>query len=219
MQEPLDIKTDGKFYELDEMVRVNCQECVGCCDCCIGMGDTIVLDPYDVLLLKEATGCAFGELMEQGKIELGMIGGLILPYIRMDEVSGACPYLNSRGRCSIHTYRPGMCRLFPLGRNYIEGKMNYILLKDECKKANRSKMKVSRWIGITPAEEYHNFILKWHDFRKKIVTLQEGEEESEMKQINMFLLQTFYFGLNEDISSAFRVLISKIERVESVLKI
>ena len=40
--------SDGKLYGLDDMVKADCHDCEGCCDCCQGMGDSVILDPYDV---------------------------------------------------------------------------------------------------------------------------------------------------------------------------
>ena len=40
--------SDGRLYELNDMVKADCQDCAGCHDCCEGMGDSVVLDPMDV---------------------------------------------------------------------------------------------------------------------------------------------------------------------------
>lgn len=44
--------SDGRLYELNDMVKADCQDCAGCHDCCEGMGDSVVLDPMD------CTACA-----------------------------------------------------------------------------------------------------------------------------------------------------------------
>ncbi len=212
-------KTDGKFYELEELVRTNCGDCVGCHDCCTGMGDTILLDPYDVWMLKKATGQTMQEMIAGERIALGVVDGLVLPHIQMYSETDACPFLNVEGRCSIHPYRPGMCRLFPLGRNYEDGKLNYILLTEECKKQNRSKVKVSQWIGVRPAKAYHAYVLRWHDFRKKLIRLFEQAQEEEIKSLTMYVLQTFYFALDASEDAFFEVVSQKLDYVEQTLKI
>ena len=40
--------SDRRLYELNDMVKADCQDCAGCHDCCEGMGDSVVLDPMDV---------------------------------------------------------------------------------------------------------------------------------------------------------------------------
>jgi len=214
----MSLKTDGKFYELEELVRANCQDCIGCCECCTGMGDTIVLDPYDVWMMRRATGQTTQELLGSGKISLTVVGGLILPHIKMNSKTDACPFLNVEGRCSIHANRPGMCRLFPLGRNYEDRKINYILLAEECKKKNRSKVKVSRWIGVEPAQQYHSYVLRWHDFRKELTKLFEDAREDEVKSLTMYVLQTFYFSFDASEDAFFAVFSQKLDDVERALQ-
>ena len=54
-------------------------------------------------------------------VELNVVDGVILPNLKMQGTREACAYLDAAGRCSIHPYRPGICRLFPLGRHYENG--------------------------------------------------------------------------------------------------
>ena len=86
------------------------------------MEDTILLDPYDMYRMAGGLQKTFDQLLEEQKIELNLSGGLILPNLRMEVDSGRCVFLNGTGRCSIHKIRPGICRIFPLGRVYEEGK-------------------------------------------------------------------------------------------------
>lgn len=47
--EDLNDITDGKTYQLDDMVPCNTNGCDGCSKCCESdMGKSIVLDPYDI---------------------------------------------------------------------------------------------------------------------------------------------------------------------------
>ena len=53
-------------------------------------------------------------------------------------------------------------------------------VENACENKSRSKIRISRWLGIEPAERYHALVLLWHDFRRKIVDiLSEAEEEQE----------------------------------------
>ena len=40
--------SDGKLYDSNDMVKADSHNCEGCCDCCQGMGDSVILDPFDV---------------------------------------------------------------------------------------------------------------------------------------------------------------------------
>ena len=111
--------SDGKKYGLQDMVKVGCSDCAGCSECCQGMEDTVVLDPLDLYRLTTGLGKSFGDLLDQA-LTLGVVDGLVLPKLKIDGDQGRCVFLNDQGRCRIHAYRPGICRLFPLGRIYEE---------------------------------------------------------------------------------------------------
>ena len=110
--------SDGRLYELNDMVRADCAGCAGCSKCCRSdMGTSITLDPYDVWMLKKGTGRDFSDMVEK-EIKLSVLDGLILPHMNMEK---GCQFLDEGGRCTIHPYRPSICRLFPLGRYYENG--------------------------------------------------------------------------------------------------
>ena len=127
--------SDGKLYTENDMAKLGCNDCEGCSACCQGMGESIVLDPLDIYRLTTGLGKSVEELL-QGAIELNVVDGVILPNIAMKSGEEACAFLNAEGRCSIHPYRPGICRLFPLGRYYEDGDYKYILQVNECAKGN-----------------------------------------------------------------------------------
>ena len=112
--------SDGKLYELNDMVKADCAGCMGCSKCCEGMGNSIILDPYDVYNLTLGLDKSFEELLQIQAIELNVADGIILPNLSMSQ-GEKCYFLNSEGRCSIHKIRPSLCRLFPVGRFYENG--------------------------------------------------------------------------------------------------
>ena len=120
-------RTEGtrRLYGAQDMVRISSSSCAGCGACCREMSDTIVLDPYDVWQLGLITGRTFEELMGAG-IDLHVEEGVILPHLMMREETGGCFFLGEDGRCTIHEYRPGICRLFPLGRLYNESGFEHL---------------------------------------------------------------------------------------------
>ena len=115
-----------QLLSANDMAKLGCGECDGCSACCRGMGQSILVDPYDIFQLQKVTGQNFAGLMQE-KLALGVENGLILPSLRMQPETDACGFLDVRGRCSIHSHRPGLCRLFPLGRLYEEGTFSYFL--------------------------------------------------------------------------------------------
>lgn len=180
------------LYSSNDMAKLGCNECSGCSSCCRGMGQSIILDPYDLFLLYMATGQTFAQLMQE-KIELHVEDGLILPSLKMQEESDACGFLDKNGRCGIHTHRPGLCRLFPLGRSYGENGLKYFLLEDACQIKNRTKVKIRKWLGIESLKKYEDFLVTWHDLRQAVQRqIAERQSDDFAQKVNVKLLETFY---------------------------
>lgn len=192
--------SDGKLYENNDMAKISCQDCAGCSSCCRDMGQSIWLDPYDVFQLTKHLDKTLEQLLEK-EVELHVEDGLILPNIpMMGEGEPVCGFLNNEERCSIHTFRPGYCRLFPLGRNYDEGKLSYFVLKDACPAPNKSKVKINKWLNIPRIKDYEKFLVEWHGLTKNLRTFytEHEQEEAVIKAINMKFLQMFYLTPYEE---------------------
>ena len=185
--------SDGNLYEANDMVKADCQDCKGCSDCCQGMGDTVILDPLDVHRLCAGLKKLPEELLGS-VLELGVTDGNILPHLAMKGTEERCVFLNTEGRCSIHDIRPGFCRLFPLGRYYTEDGFKYILQIHECKKKNRSKIKVKKWLDTPDLKQYEKFVLDWHNFLLDVQEVfYETEDETLFKNLNMYVIMRFYY--------------------------
>ena len=113
--------------------------------CRCGMGSSIVLDPHDIFCLETGLGLSFEELLAEA-VELNLV----------DEHDSAEPedvrrgrslhLLNEEGRCRIHPCRPGICRMFPLGRIYEDHGFRYFNQIHECRKAQKTKVKIRKWM-------------------------------------------------------------------------
>ena len=196
MLREIDLKavSDGRLYRQNDMVKVGCNDCKGCSDCCRGMGSSIVLDPYDCFLLCKNLEESFETLLSYA-IELQIVDGVILPNLKMTEKTETCTFLNDQGRCSIHSFRPGFCRMFPLGRIYENQGFQYFLQVHECAMEPKSKIKINKWLGIPGIRRYETFVTDWHYFLKKVENvLKNFEDESSLKSISMYLLKNFYFA-------------------------
>ncbi len=190
----MDAVSDGRKYGLEDMVKVGCNDCAGCWDCCQGMEDTIVLDPLDIYRMTGGLKKTFAELLDVA-FSLGMVDGLALPRLRVDGAGDRCVFLNAQGRCSIHAFRPGICRLFPLGRIYEEDSFWYFLQVHECKRKNKTKVRVRKWIDTPEPRRYESFVLAWHDFLKETRGLAEGPGGEEKRRgYALLLLRIFYEG-------------------------
>lgn len=184
--------SDGKLYTANDMAKLGCQDCAGCSECCRIVGDSIVLDPYDIYQLSEYLGQSFEELLAS-RLSLRVVDGIVLPNLNIAEDGRGCGFLDEAGRCSIHSARPGICRLFPLGRIFDEGTFHYFLQVNECKKPNRTKVKISKWLDIPKLSRYEKFINDWHWYLKGLSKEAAScADEGRLKQLSMSVLQRFY---------------------------
>ncbi len=208
-----DNMTPDRLYTARDMAKIGCDDCKGCSYCCQEMGESVVLTPLDICELTLHLGKSFDELMED-KIELYMTDGMVMPNLKMTGETKAygskavCGFLNEEGRCSIHSFRPGLCRLFPLGRNYeikqvetedgikeIKG-FQYFIVKDSCPNLNGTKVKIEKWLGIPNLKKNEEFITEWHyfckDFQEEMQRLLRAGEDERVKKINVAMLELFY---------------------------
>lgn len=203
--------SDGKTYEAGDMAKLGVNDCSGCHACCCGMGDSITLDPYDVFRLEKGLSKSFEELLAKS-LELRVADGIILPCLKMGD-KNQCTFLNDEGRCSIHAHRPGICRLFPLGRIYENGTHKYFLQVNECHKERTTKIKIKKWIDTPDFGRYEAYTDKWHFFIKEISDKALAMPETELKKINMTLLQLFYltpYDTSRDFYEQFEERISRM---------
>lgn len=183
--------SDGKLYGSNDMAKTDCNGCKGCSSCCRGMGNSIVLDPLDTHRLCNGLGESCADLLNSC-LELNVADGVILPNLRMTAKEDACVFL-SNGRCRIHSLRPGICRIFPLGRFYENRSFQYFLQIHECPAPNKNKVKIRKWIDMPDIKRYEKFITDWHYFLKPLQEYAMDFEHGEkIKKLSMLILQQFY---------------------------
>lgn len=202
--------SDGRLYDENDMVKADTGNCAGCKSvCCHEMGSSIVLDPYDVFRLTETLERTFEELLAD-RLEINPVDGILLPNLKMTGENSRCAFLNEAHRCTIHSARPSMCRLFPLGRYWEdETHFRYILQTGQCPKSPLTKVKVKKWLDTPELAQYNTYITGWHQYIKRIegavaqimAQLPAGEETpaearqlaaTQVKTICMYTLKVFY---------------------------
>lgn len=182
----------NRFYHITDMVRVPGNDCRGCHSCCQGMGDSVVLTPYDMHSLSVHLQLSTDELFEEW-LRWSMADGLLQPVMSMAGKEERCRGLNEEGRCSIHAFRPAICRLFPLGRQYYEDHIAYFVLEGACPQASKAKVKISKWIERPEWKGHEAFLLEWHRFKKRALAVCEKHtDETFQKQLLLYIMQLFY---------------------------
>lgn len=209
--------SDGRLYGPGDMVKAGCNDCVGCSKCCHDMVDTIILFPLDSYYLQKGLGKAFGEMIEK-EVELNVVDGIVLPNLKMTEKGNCCAFLDEKGRCSIHAFRPDLCRLFPLGRYYENGDFRYFLQVGQCERPH-TKVKVSKWIDAPNPVKNKEYLLRWHNLLEvaQELLLDNGDEELS-KNLSVAVLNVFYlrpYDVTEDFYPQFA---ERAEGMEKILR-
>ena len=223
MEREIDLKevSDGKLYTAGDMVKIGCNDCAGCSECCRMVEDTIILDPYDLYQLEQVLHTGFEELMLD-KIELRMVDGVVQPNLKIRENGQGCVFLSDEGRCTIHRYRPGFCRMFPMGRIYEGETFRYFLQVHECPYPGKTKVKLKKWLGIPELPRYEEYIKTWHFFLKQVQEIIRRMENQEMvKSFTMYLLKQFYvnqYDVKEDFYSQFEERMEQAKEVEAAYR-
>ena len=219
MRREIDINeiSDGKLYTANDLVKVVCNDCKGCSKCCTGMGESIILDPYDVYRLCGGLNISFEQLLVSS-IELNVVDGVILPNLKMNKETNACSFLNNEGRCSVHSIRPGICRMFPLGRIYDEESFKYFIQVYECPSKNTGKVKVKKWIDTPNLNAYEKYINDWHRLLKRIEEKIYSMELDEQKKINMVILNVFFINKYDYENDFYGQFYERVNTVEKELR-
>jgi len=186
--------SDGTLYTGNDLVRIGCDGCGGSASCCRFAEDTITLDPYDIYMLQQGTGYAFDALYGQQLLALSPVDNLLLPHLNFAGTNDACPFLLASGRCSIHTHRPGLCRLFPLARLVNENKVQYILQVHECPCTTTPKTKIKKWLELPDLERYEAYLIQWNTILTETRRqLAAATGQAELTTITTEFLRKYYF--------------------------
>ncbi len=209
--------SDGRLYGPGDMVKAGCNDCVGCSKCCHDMVDTIILFPLDSYYLQKGLGKAFGEMIEK-EVELNVVDGIVLPNLKMTEKGNCCAFLDERGRCSIHAFRPDLCRLFPLGRYYEKGDFRYFLQVGQSERPH-TKVKVSKCTDTANPVKDKEYLLRCHNLLEVAQELLLNNEDEELsKNLSVAVLNVFYlkpYDVTEDFYPQFA---ERAEGMEKILR-
>lgn len=190
----LDEISNGTLSTYNDMIRIGCDSCNGSSSCCRFAEDTITLDPYDIWQLAQALGLTFEQLYSRQLVALSPVNGLLLPHLNFTPDSGSCPFLLENGRCSIHAYRPGLCRLFPLARLITEDSVQYLLQIHECPCTDTPKTKIKNWLGIPGIRYYESYLIRWNSIvNATVARLAAADGHEALTAITSAFLRDFFF--------------------------
>lgn len=185
---------DEELMSADDEAELESSDCIGCTNCCRELSAAITLDAWDMALLKEGLGLTFDELVQKGFVSFIEEGKALVPIFGNKPDKKECVFLGDDGRCSIHPYRAGICRMYPLARLWrADGRFSYYLQKGECEHRKREKTLIANWLGYPDTEKYESTIRAYHlalkDYREACAL---ARSEEELKQIREAFISEYF---------------------------
>ena len=210
---------DGNFYDIDDNVKADAKGCKGCSACCHDVGDLVVLSPYDMYRVMSEEKLEYHSL-EKNHIEWTTSNKVTLPYLKMVGEAKRCSFLDANSRCTIHSNRPNICRLFPLGRVYENKTFKYFLQVNSCTKKELSEVKVSDWIDVRNHDENKEFLIIWHDFIKALTfKMKFVYDKAECDRLNKLVKDTFYKDIFTNEEEFYKDFFEKLPRAKNEIGI
>jgi Fe-S-cluster containining protein len=168
---------------LDDTFRFRCYGCGKCCK----KREDILLTPKDLFNIAVTLGKTTKEVIDS--VCDCFIGDVSrIPLVRLHPLGKnmVCPLLKDN-RCVVHTKKPAVCALFPLGRfvkhNTEDGRPNttvsYLLNPIRC--GGHRNNTVRGWLesfGFDPNDPYY---LRWTDFLMDMINFVHSLESAERK--------------------------------------
>jgi len=172
----------------DDHADIECSDCIGCENsCCRELSASITLDSYDMALLKKGLTKSFDEFLAENLVELRLINGAVVPILGNKPDKSECVFLREGGRCSIHPYRAGICRMYPLARLWQgNGNFAYYLQPGECTHRATKSTKVADWLGYEDTEAYEKEVKAYHarlkEYRMQYISARTPEEKQKIQE-------------------------------------
>lgn len=190
-------------------------KCTACGKCCANDSvDMILLTPFDLYNLSKGTGENIEDIVNKyTNVYIGKNSNL--PVVQLNSVFdpqksiengmdyNVCPFLKDN-KCSVHDFKPSICRLYPLGRtttistNDNERVMTYFLLKNNC--GGKGELhSLDNW--IKNRSDYDRLQSEYSAFFSTIISIVDFAKLQELSQkdksISRVLDSMYNFMINE----------------------
>ena len=169
--------------------------CTACGKCCINRED-ILLNPYDLYRIAKALNKKpYDVLLEYCDSYIGESSKMVIVRIKLQGTIKVCPFLKGV-KCSIHTSKPTVCALFPLGRSLqsegsdhpsvMQAEVKYIFQNPPCGDASEIHT-VREWLGYCDYIGDEEYFKTWMQLTIDCVTMARNlEKVCSEKCLNAF---------------------------------
>ena len=200
-----------KLYEQPRLDKFDtftfgCNVCGECCRNRDGE-NSIFLNALDIFKISKHLKLTITDfLSEYARCYCGENSKLPLVIIKAKPYRGACPFL--KGKCTIHTVKPAICALFPLGRVMDDKskKLTYVLNETNCgdKKTTQT---VEEWLTAYNLLDEEPFALLWQQRLIEYAKILDRIFEKLPNGLNGLFEDFLFLGsilyLNYDVESDF----------------
>lgn len=181
-------------------------DCKMCGNCCRHRGEPIILTGLDTFRISQALGVHPRQVIEEKTI--GYIGDQShVPVLTLKErLDGSCSLLR-KGKCMVHSNKPIVCAIFPLGRIYngITHKFAYFKQPHGCSMGNNNgkTWTLQEWLDEFNISEFEEDSLAWNKMIMGVSQVTCRIDEKEIPE-DMIAAVGSCFYLNYDISQPYR---------------
>ena len=163
-----------RALKLDDSFAFRCDQCGDCCR----HREDILISPYDLFRIARHLSVTPESIIDRYFIYyIGNDSNLPLVILKAQGEDRLCPFLLNN-RCSIHSAKPSVCGLFPLGRMAAvhDGQSSetlYFLQPLECGKRDQTQT-VRQWLkdfGLDQSDEWFQVWQKYIIMLSKLIKL------------------------------------------------
>lgn len=187
---------------LDDTFQFDCKTCGKCCI----HRDDVLLHPKDIYNMAKELHLTTEELIEKYcEVYIGQDSRIPIVRLKPRGSVHRCPLLKDR-KCQVHDAKPGICKLYPLGRYLVLlGKtsadidmdsVQYIFNKPDCKGSEGTETHTVReWLesfGIPVKDE---FFIKWQKLVMEMGTVFRKIEKKVSEKTLEMLWNAAFIGL------------------------
>lgn len=164
--------------------------CNCCGDCCKNRDD-ILVNPYDIFRLSKGLNISDSQLLQMYcEVYIGSTSKI--PLVRICFPGGVCSFLKN-DKCSVHSFKPSVCKLYPLGRGMVGESGDVFYFKQDVSCGGKDTQLVKDWVKDLDEKVF----IKWSTSFFKLMTdknyklLVEKFTSCEEEVYKMFFYSVF----------------------------
>ncbi len=137
--------------------KFSCKECG---DCCRNRKEPIILTGYDIFRIAMVLGIGMQEVLI--KHTIGYIGETSkLPVVVLKQrQDGSCSLLR-KGKCMVHSNKPLVCALYPLGRYYLPAENRFGYFEQSIYCGTDQEHTLEEWLNTFNIPEWDEASSLW----------------------------------------------------------